>query len=253
VSRLFKAVIIDDEPPARRLLAGILKEYPTIIDLAGEADSGAGAIALINSRHPDVIFLDIRLPDMLGFDVIRDLNYNPFIIFTTAYDQYAIKAFDEFSIDYLLKPVKKQRLSKTLAKLQGFVNYHHPDPDAFEDMAKRLKERNEVRTFSVKQGNKFLLIALSDILYFQAYDRYSFIYLADGQKVFCDYMLSTVEDKLPGDFIRVQKSYVVNKNKIFKIHKYSNSRFTIILNDRSVTSIVTGPSYFDIIREVFSI
>jgi two-component system LytT family response regulator len=113
----YSAIIVDDEAPARRLLNELLAEYRHLIRLSGEADKGSDAIALINEIKPDVIFLDIQLPDMLGLDVLKDLDYMPYVIFTTAYDEYAIKAFDALSVDYLLKPLKEDRIARALGKL----------------------------------------------------------------------------------------------------------------------------------------
>src|ERR1700748_920939 len=124
----FKAVIVDDEPPARRLLTELLGEHRQMIHITGEADSGSAAIKLISELQPDVIFLDIQLPDMLGFDVLKELNYKPFVIFTTAYDEYAIKAFDALSVDYLLKPLKEDRIARSINKLQHFAGGSGANP-----------------------------------------------------------------------------------------------------------------------------
>lgn len=251
----FKAVIIDDEPPARRLLNELLLQLKAVVDVAGEADNGAAAIALINNIRPDVIFLDIQLPDMLGFDVLKQLNYQPFIIFTTAYDEYAIKAFDALSVDYLLKPLKEDRILRAINKLQHFArgNMKGPVWNNLESLTGELKPRNKITTLSVKKGTKFTLLQLADIAYFEAYDKYTFVHVLKGEKFFCDHMLAVLEEKLTDDFVRVQKSYIVNKQKIAEIHKYSNNRFTLVLNDKDFTSIVTGPSYLNTIKEVFEV
>lgn len=253
--QLFSVVIVDDEPPARRLLTEMLVPHTNIINLIGEADSGVRAIAAINAMRPDVVFLDIQLPDMLGFDVISRLSYKPFVIFTTAYDEYAIKAFDELSIDYLLKPIKAERLLKALNKLQQFTGASDLPTmfNAFGDIVNNLKAQKEVKTISVKKGSKFTLVQLSDVLYFEGYDKYSYLYLLNGQKMFCDHMLSVIEEKLPEEFIRVQRSYIINKEKIFEIHKYANNRFTIVLNDSAMTRILTGPSYFNLVKNAFEL
>ena len=116
-----------------------------------------------------------------------------------------------------------------------------------------LKPRREMKTLSVKSGAKFTLVQLADIVYFEAADKYTYVHTATGQKLLCDHMLAALEEKLTEDFIRVQKSYIVNKQKIVEIHKYSNNRFTLILNNQAFTRIVTGPSYLNIIKEVFEV
>jgi two-component system LytT family response regulator len=251
----FKAIIVDDEPPARRLLAELLGEHSQTIHILGEANSGSAAIKLINELRPDVIFLDIQLTDMLGFDVLKELNYKPFVIFTTAYDEYAIKAFDALSVDYLLKPLKEDRIAWSINKLQHFAGSDGANPvwNNIESLFNGFRPRKEIKTLSVKKGTKFTLVQLSDIVYFEAYDKYTYVHTQNGQKLFCDHMLAVMEEKLSADFIRVQKSYIVNKQKVVEIHKYSNNRYTLVLNNQDFTRIVTGPSYFGIVKEVFEV
>ncbi len=106
---MWKALIIDDEPAARRTIARMMEEYKDFLHLSGEADSGTEAIRMINESKPDLLFLDIHLQDMTGFEILQNITCQPSIIFTTAYDQYAIKAFEEMAIDYLLKPISEER------------------------------------------------------------------------------------------------------------------------------------------------
>jgi two-component system LytT family response regulator len=251
---LYKAIIVEDEAPSRRLLNELLAEYRHLIRLSGEADNGSDAIALINEIKPDVIFLDIQLPDMLGLDVLKDLDYKPYVIFTTAYDEYAIKAFDALSVDYLLKPLKEDRIARALGKLQHFAAGCGPRAvwNNFESLLKDINPQR-VKTLSVKKGSKFTLVQLSDIAYFEASDKYTFVHTTNGQRLFCDHMLAVLEEKLSADFVRVQKSYIVNKQKIVEIHKYSNNRYTLVLRNRDFTRIVTGPSYLRVIKEAFEV
>jgi two-component system LytT family response regulator len=249
---MHNAVIIEDEAPSRRLLKELLTAYAPHIHLAGEAADGANAITLINTLRPDLVFLDIQLPDMLGLDVLKRLDYNPYVIFTTAYDEYAINAFDALSIDYLLKPLKEERLAKALAKLQTFTRAGIPQWKNLESLI-TPHPKKETTTLSVKKGNKFTLVQLADIVYFEASDKYTYVHTANGQKLFCDHMLAVLGERLSADFVRVQKSYIVNKQKIAEIHKYSNNRYTLILNNRDFTRIVTGPSYLPVIKEVFEV
>ncbi len=252
---LYKAVIVEDEAPARRLLNELLSGHRDLIHLSGEAYTGTDAIALINEIKPDLIFLDIQLPDMLGLDVLKQLVYHPYVIFTTAYDEYALKAFDALSVDYLLKPLKEDRIVRALTKLQDFAGSSRADSDwtNIELLLNGNTPPKEITTLSVKKGSKFTLVQLSDIIYFEASDKYTYVHTANGQKLFCDHMLAVLEEKLSDDFIRVQKSYIVNKNKIVEIHKYSNNRFTLVLNNRDFTRIVTGPSYLPVIKQAFEV
>lgn len=251
---LYKAIIVEDEAPARRLLNELLAGYHHLIQLAGEADNGRNAIALINKQRPDLVFLDIQLPDMLGLDVLKELDYKPYVIFTTAYDEYAISAFDALSVDYLLKPLKDNSIARALAKLQQFTAGAGPHSiwNNFESLLQGLKPHREMKTLAVKKGGKFTLVQLADIVYFEASDKYTFVHTATGQKLFCDHMLATLQEKLTDDFIRVQKSYIVNRQMIAEIHKYSNNRYTLVLNNRDFTRIVTGPSFLNVINALLT-
>src|SRR5882724_4411913 len=120
MSQLFRAIVIDDEPAARRLMKNLLQEHKDVVEVIAEAGNGKEAIQKTEELSPDLIFLDIQMPDLTGFEVIEQLSKKPNIIFTTAYEQYAIKAFETFSIDYLLKPIKEERLEQSMQKLKQF-------------------------------------------------------------------------------------------------------------------------------------
>src|SRR6266480_4479937 len=120
MNQLYRAIIIDDEPAARRLMKNLLQEHDDMVNVVAEAGNGREAIQKIEELNPDLIFLDIQMPDFTGFEVIEQLIRKPNIIFTTAYEQYAIKAFETFSIDYLLKPIKEERLKQSLEKVKQF-------------------------------------------------------------------------------------------------------------------------------------
>src|SRR5678815_4024217 len=120
MNQRFKAIIIDDEPAARRLLKSMLSSNAEWIAVLAEASNGAEAIKMINEIRPDLVFLDIQMPDYTGFEVLEKIENQPNVIFTTAYEQYAIKAFESFSIDYLLKPIREERLQFALEKLKQF-------------------------------------------------------------------------------------------------------------------------------------
>ena len=250
---MYKAVIVEDEPPARHLLKELLEKHNRLVHISGEAANGNEAIRLITAIKPDLVFLDIQLPDMPGLEVLGKLDYNPYVIFTTAYDEYAIDAFDALSIDYLLKPLKEDRLARAIAKLERFTTAGGQLWKNIDSLITGLRPQTGTTTLPVKKGGKFTLVQMADIVYFEASDKYTFVHTANGQKLFCDHMLAVLEEKLPPDFIRVQKSFIVNKQKILEIHKYSNNRFTLVLNNHDFTRIVTGPSYLPIIKTVFAV
>ena len=251
----FRTIIVEDEAPARRLLQELLANQADLVQVCGEADNGKNAVALINTQRPDLIFLDIQLPDMLGLDVLKRLDYKPFVIFTTAHDEYAVEAFEALSVDYLLKPLKDNGIARALTKLRQLAGAASPPPiwNNVDSLLNNLRPNQEMKTLAVKSGTKFTLVQLSDIVYFEASDKYTFVHTANGQKLFCDHMLANLGDKLTADFVRVQKSFIVNRRKIVEIHKYSNNRYTLIVNNPSFSRIVTGPSYLNVVRETFEV
>jgi len=251
----FKAIIIEDEAPARRLLNELLAGHADLIRVSGEAGNGGDAIGLISQIKPEVVFLDIQLPDMLGLDVLKALSYHPYVIFTTAFEEYAIKAFDALSVDYLLKPIKEDRVARALFKLQQFAHASgaHTVWNHLETISGGFPRTMAMGALSVKKGGKFTLVQLSDIVYLEASDKYTFVHTANGQKLFCDHMLAILEGRLSDDFIRVQKSYIVNRQKVVEIDKYSNNRYELVLNNRDFTRIITGPSYLPVVRGAFGV
>src|SRR6185436_2793653 len=140
MSQLFKTIVIDDEPAARRLMKNLLQEHSDVVEIIDEASNGKEALEKIEQLRPDLIFLDIQMPDLTGFEVIEKLQHKPNIIFTTAYEQYAIKAFETFSIDYLLKPIKEERLNQSIQKLKQFGKSESPlDITGLQQMIAQLK------------------------------------------------------------------------------------------------------------------
>lgn len=153
MNQLFKAIVIDDEPAARRLMKSLLNSHQDVVEVIGEAGNGREAIAKIQELRPDVIFLDIQMPDLTGFEVIEQLEIKPNIIFTTAYEQYAIKAFETFSIDYLLKPIKEERLEQSIAKLKQFGRLAQPfDLSGLQEIIRQF--RRPQKSYSAAYQNR---------------------------------------------------------------------------------------------------
>jgi two-component system LytT family response regulator len=248
MEQLLKAIIVDDEPAARRLLKHLCKEKGNI-EVIAEAANGTLAIELIDSLKPDVVFLDIQMPDITGLDVLQKISFQPNVIFTTAYEHFALQAFDSFAVDYLLKPIKEERFSAAVDKLKSFgkheaqVNYQE-----IQKFISALKPKPQPKALPIKIGDKIILLNYEDIAYMEANDKYVHIYVSSGNKYLGDLTLSGLEEKLPPDFIRVQKSYIINKGFIKEVHKHFNSRFIFILNDKGNTRITSGLTFHDFIK-----
>jgi two-component system LytT family response regulator len=251
---LYKAIVIDDEPAARRLMKSLLAEYKDVVEVIDEAGNGGEALEKIERMKPDLIFLDIQMPDFTGFEVIEKLNHKPNIIFTTAYEQYAIKAFETFSIDYLLKPIKEERLEQSILKLKQFGKVNTMiDVPGLQEIINQLKAPQKATALPIKTGDRIILIRFENISYLEAQDKYVFVFTTDGQKHLTDQTLSILENKLPPGFYRIQKSYIINKERIREMHKHFNGRFLFIMDDKSGTRLTSGRTYYDQIKAEFGL
>lgn len=252
MSRVFKAILVDDEPAARRLMRSLLQAYRDSVEVIDEAGTGKEALEKIGLLRPDLIFLDIQMPDLTGFEVIEKLPYKPNIIFTTAYEQYAMKAFETFSIDYLLKPIKEERLEQSIVKLKEFGKVTAPiDITGLQQLIQQFKIPQKATALPVKTGDRINLVRFENISYLQASDKYVFIYTLDGNRHITDQSLTAMEEKLPASFYRVQKSYIVNKDRIKEMHRHFNGRFLFVMEDKGETRITSGRTYHDAIKVEF--
>lgn len=254
MSQVFSAIVVDDEPAARRLMRSLLSEHSSVIRVIDEASGGKEAIHKIEELKPDVVFMDIQMPDLTGFEVIEKLSRQPNIIFTTAYEQYAIKAFETFSIDYLLKPIKEERLSQSIEKLKLFGKINQVmDLSGLQELIRQLQEPKKATALTIKTGDRITLLRFENISYLQAEDKYVYIYTLDGQKFLTDQTLTALEEKLPSQFFRIQKSYIINKEKIKEMHRHFNGRYLFIMDDKSSNRLTSGRTYNDLIKSMFSL
>jgi len=251
---LLNTLIIDDERPARMRIKELIAPHRHFINLVGEADNGAKAIEQINALQPDLIFLDINMPDLDGFSVLTKVVHQPMIVFTTAYEQFAVKAFEENAIDYLLKPIEEERFTKCITRLKALEQAQPPlDVFRLKQLFDGLRPRKEITAIPIKIKDKILLVRLSRIAYFQAAEGYVIIHQEDGTQHISDLNLVQLEEKLPATFLRVQKSYIVNTEKVKEISKYFNNRLILTMQDMPQSRITTGTSYISQIRDFFNL
>jgi two-component system LytT family response regulator len=254
MSLQYKAIVIDDEPAARRLMKSLLQEYSEIVTVIAEAGTGGEAIQKIEYLNPDLIFLDIQMPDLTGFEVIEKLSRKPNIIFTTAYEQYAIKAFETFSIDYLLKPIKEERLKQSIEKLRQFGRLNTSiNITGLQEIIRQFRAPTKTTAFTIKTGDRIILLRFENIVYLEAQDKYVFVYTADGQKHLTDQSLSSLSEKLPLQFCRIQKSYIINKEKIREMHRHFNGRYLFIMEDKEGTCLTSGRTYHEELKVEFDL
>ncbi len=254
MNQLFKAIVIDDEPAARRLMKSLLLEHKDIVEVIAEAGNGREAIQKIEELKPDLIFLDIQMPDLTGFEVIEQLTQKPNIIFTTAYEQYAIKAFETFSIDYLLKPIKEERIQQSMEKLKQFGRLNQAlNINGLQEIIRQFQAPQKATALPIKTGDRITLVRYENIAYLEAQDKYVFVFTADGQKHLTDQSLTALSEKMPAQFHRIHKSYIINKDKIKEMHRHFNSRYLFIMDDKAATRITSGRTYHDAIRSEFGL
>jgi two-component system LytT family response regulator len=254
MNQVFKAIVIDDEPAARRLMKSLLLEHRDVVEVIAEAGNGKEAIQKTEELKPDLIFLDIQMPDLTGFEVIERLSQKPNIIFTTAYEQYAIKAFETFSIDYLLKPIREERLQQSIDKLKQFGRLNQDiNINGLQDIIRQFQAPQKATALPIKTGDKITLLRFDNIAYMEAQDKYVFVFTVDGNKHLTDQSLTALSEKLPAQFHRIHKSYIINKDKIKEMHRHFNSRYLFIMEDKTATRITSGRTYHEAIRTEFGL
>ncbi|TPN87688.1 LytR/AlgR family response regulator transcription factor [Aquimarina algicola] len=222
-----KVIIVDDEKSGRTLIKEYLEAYPDLI-LLGEANNGVDAIKIINEFKPDLVFMDIQMPGMTGFDVLEHLEELPQIVFSTAYDQYALKAFEVHAVDYLLKPYTKDRFDNAISRIHE-VKQLIPLAEEHIEQKQQYPER-----IIVQKGNKYVTLATNEIYHIEAYGDYSKLHTASDVFI-SNHGISALEEKLdPKHFLRIHRSTIVHLDKIKEVAKYGKSYMIILLNQENV-------------------
>ena len=217
-----KALIIDDERLARKELTNLLQEYPEI-DIVGEAVNAEDAQEKINTLKPDLLFLDIQMPEKTGFELLQSLDHVPEVIFTTAYDEYALKAFDFNALDYLLKPIEPDRLKEAVSKL---LKRAQPDDAVKETEDKKLGPSDRV---FVKDGDKCWFVKLENIRLFESDGNYIKIYF-DNYKPMIHKSLNALDERLDDrSFFRASRKHIINLTWVESIESWFNGGLMIVL------------------------
>jgi len=251
---MLKGFIIEDEQLARTRLKKLLQGYTEQLSIIGEADRGETAIEAIEKQQPNLLFLDIQLPDMTGFEVLQQLTYQPLVIFTTAYEQYAIQAFDTHSIDYLVKPFRLERFKRAMEKLLKFsLTTQAKDYASLEHFVIPPKEQLPSFSFPIKLRDRILLIDYEDISHLKAEEKYIRVFTNKGKTYLSDGSLGKLEGTLPIYFVRVHRSYIVNQKYIKEARRFFKGKLILVLNDRKETAITTGETYSKKIRKLLGV
>jgi two-component system LytT family response regulator len=225
-----KILIIDDEAPARDLLKNYLSQVPDT-ELAGECENGFEAIKAIQESNPDLLLLDIQMPKINGFELLEVLDPCPEVIFTTAFDQYAIKAFERNAVDYLLKPFSRERFSQAIEKARQRINQAATTGNqAVNDLKQHLEDEKQVIDRVVTRlGSKIIVIPVDKIWYIEAQDDYVMVYSELGHHLKEKTMRYFNEHLPPGQFIQIHRSHIVAVTQIASIELYEKNTHLVIL------------------------
>lgn len=224
-----RAIIIDDEAPGRDIIKHYLAEADSV-EIIAECSDGFSGLKTISSLKPDLVFLDIQMPRLTGIELVEVLTEKPEIIFITAYDQYAIRAFELNAVDYLMKPFQKRRFLEAVKKAVDKIRSDAEKVAASQLLEKRPDSASPLNRFVVRKGNAINIIPVDQIRYIEAQDDYVMIYHSQG-KALKQQTLKFCEDSLPGkDFVRIHRSYIVNVAEIKRIEPYGKDNHVAILN-----------------------
>lgn len=227
-----KVLIIDDEPLARSVVESYLKAFPDF-EIVEQCGNGFEGLKAIEEHHPDLIFLDIQMPKINGFEMLELIDEPPAVIFTTAFDEYAIKAFEASAIDYLLKPFAKDRFEKAVNK------WLNSNPSGSSEQFQNLSQSrsDEHLRIVVKDGGEIKIIPTVDVLFIEAYDDYVKIHTNDGyhlkKKTMGHYEKALPQQK----FMRIHRSYIINIDALSKIESFEKNSYRATLSDGNVVPI----------------
>ncbi|WP_158705129.1 LytR/AlgR family response regulator transcription factor [Salinibacter altiplanensis] len=220
-----RCLLVDDEPLARERLRSLLEEADADTDIVAEAGGGKDAVSLIHEHDPDVVFLDVQMPVLGGFDVVDllpDRDQRPRIVFITAYDEYALDAFEVHALDYVTKPVRLSRLSKTLARVQEALEEQDNEKGDAEEQGKldelRDARRDEtLKRLTVHVGQRLRVVPLDEVRWIEADEGFVFAHTEEG-RYRTDFTLGELEERLPeGDFARTHRSSIVNLEAAYEL------------------------------------
>jgi two-component system LytT family response regulator len=233
-----KAIIIDDEKPARMILQDMLNSFDEI-HIVGEAENGFEALKIIQELNPQLLFLDIQMPKISGFELLEVLDDKHEIIFTTAYSEFAIKAFEKNAVDYLLKPIDPERLKEAINKVKNRLSQGQTGGH-IKLVENRLEATETLDRVVVKTGTKIHIISLQEIIRIEADDDYVAIHTAE-QKFLKKQTMKYFERHLsPEDFIRVHRSHIISISQLEKIEPYSKDNYLAILENGDKIPISTS-------------
>ena len=227
-----KALIVDDEPLARDRIRELLKDHPEI-EVIAEAKNGQEAIDAVVNQNPDLVFLDVQMPDLDGFDVLQKLNVErlPLIIFVTAYDQHALRAFDVHAVDYLTKPFDRQRFAEAIAQAKVVMKgAKEPDTAHILSMLQELRAGSRyLERFAIKNAETVFFVRAADVDAIEAEGNYVRLNLAGSSHLLRD-TLNNVESQVnPRMFVRIHRRTIVNIDRVKEVQTWARGEYRVVL------------------------
>lgn len=247
-----RAIIVDDEPLAREGVRLHLEAEPDV-EIVGEAGTGEEAVELIETVRPDLLFLDVQMPGLDGFGVLDAVGpaHMPVTIFTTAYDQFALRAFDAHAIDYILKPYDAQRFSSAIERARMHLNGRRKVQvdERLDSLIDELRARNQyLERLVVRSGGRILILRVADIDWVEAASNYVRLH-AGGREYLLRETMTALESKLdPADFVRIHRSTIVRVDKIRELEPLFQGDYVVILDDS--TRLTSSRGYREKLQEL---
>jgi len=221
-------VLVEDEPLALKTLRDLL-EGSDWLEIIGEASDGLSAVELINSHRPDLVFLDVKMPELSGLEVLKRLIHEPAVIFTTAYDQHAIAAFELAAVDYLLKPFGRQRFQQALERARDALERDAPRPSIAD--TRDALSTSTLQRLLIRNAGRIIPVAVADIERLEADGDYVSVHVR-GKTHLVNLPLGTFEQRLdPERFLRIHRSHLVNLDFVEAIETYDNSQLLVKMKD----------------------
>jgi two-component system LytT family response regulator len=223
---MMKIIIVDDEPLARSMVKEYLQTHPEL-EITAECNDGFEGLKAIQQHQPDLIFLDIQMPKINGFEMLELIDQPPAVIFTTAFDEYAIKAFEAHAIDYLLKPFSQERFDKAIQKWKDQTSSSKKNTEELLETASQSPAQSQ--RIVVKNGSKIKIIPIQDVFYLEAADDYVKVHTQEGSFLKNKTMNHFEKTLDPGQFVRSHRSFIVNIQQITRIDPYEKENHIAIL------------------------
>lgn len=245
-----RVFLVDDEPLALKRLSRLLLETEKV-EIIGQTTEPLRALQLIPRLELDAIFLDINMPELNGFELLQKLETYPPVIFTTAFDEFALQAFEVFSVDYLLKPIEFERIEKALVKLNQF-SPEKPTENIQKLLANLAQNfaRKPLERLASRIGGKVQIIDVREITYFFAQDKMTFAQNSENRNLPLDYSLNELENRLDrSTFLRVHRNSIVNANFIKEVYGWFSGSVLIKLKDAKQTEIIVARDRVKVLKE----